>query len=114
MAQKQPNGPCPFGARRQHEWMTRADNGVVECNFCQAAANIGLFADTPDLLAALEAYQCAECHGRGMVNTPCPDPQCGDSTWDHECGLGSRPCLKCGGVSAAVQARAAIAKARRG
>ena len=65
-----------------------------------------------ELLAALEAYQCTECAGRGMVNTPCPDPQCGDSTWDHACGLGSRPCVKCRGVSAAVQARAAIAKAQ--
>ena len=54
MTQKKPNGPCPFGALRQHEWMTRADNGVVECNFCQAAANIGLFAATPDLLAACQ------------------------------------------------------------
>ena len=54
MTQKKPNGPCPFGAYRQHEWMIRADNDVVECNLCQAAANIGLFAAAPDLLAALE------------------------------------------------------------
>ena len=51
---QQPNGPCPFGAERQHEWMTRADNGVVECNLCQAAANVRLFAARSDLLAALE------------------------------------------------------------
>ena len=54
MTQKKPNGPCPFGAYRQHEWMIRADNDVVECNLCQAAANIGLFAAAPDLLAAAE------------------------------------------------------------
>lgn len=26
-----------------------------------------------------------------LVDVPCPDPQCGDSTWDHECGLGVKP-----------------------
>ena len=51
---KEPNGPCPLGADRQHEWTSRADNGVVECNFCQAAANVGLIALVPELLAALE------------------------------------------------------------
>lgn len=67
-----------------------------------------------DLLTALEAYQCRECRGRGRVDTPCPDPQCGDSTWDHECGLGSRPCSNCGGVTADELARAAITKAGGG
>lgn len=23
-----------------------------------------------------------------QVHGPCPDPQCGDSTWDHDCELG--------------------------
>lgn len=23
-----------------------------------------------------------------MIESGCPDPQCGDSTWDHECQLG--------------------------
>ena len=66
---EQPNGPCPFGALRQHEWMTRADNGVVECNFCQAAANIGLFA-APDLLAALEAVQNAHIRLTATASLP--------------------------------------------
>ena len=57
---QQPNGPCPFGAERQHEWMTRADNGVVECNLCQAAANVRLFAARSDLLEALRDYLVAE------------------------------------------------------
>jgi hypothetical protein len=27
---------------------------------------------------------------KDTVSLPCDDPQCGDSTWDHECTLGRR------------------------
>lgn len=41
-----------------------------------------------------------------QVPNSCPDPQCGDSTWDHECQLGgSRPDTKLvDTVAALVQA----------
>lgn len=31
---------------------------------------------------------CQKCGGKGSIRTVtfCRDPQCGDSTWDHECG----------------------------
>jgi hypothetical protein len=33
---------------------------------------------------------CLGC--AGGKNIPCHDPQCGDSTWDHECTAGWKAC----------------------
>lgn len=40
---------------------------------------------------ATKALHCKCCKG-GYDPTPCRDPQCGDSTWDHECPSGYEPC----------------------
>jgi len=40
----------------------------------------------------IEVRRCARCRGRGDL--PCPDPQCGDSTWDHACEEGA-DCQDC-------------------
>jgi hypothetical protein len=45
-----------------------------------------------------EAMKCGPCEGRGRVETTCGDPQCGDSTWDHDCGEGAAPCSACKGT----------------
>ncbi len=37
---------------------------------------------------------CPKCGGRGWLE--CDDPQCSDSTWDHDCTAGAT-CDKCGG-----------------
>lgn len=42
---------------------------------------------------------CWRCRGTGTVEAPCSDPQCGDSTWDHECDDGRKvPCSYCDGT----------------
>lgn len=42
-----------------------------------------------------EMFEAYRDHGfkdvTRLVDVPCPDPQCGDSTWDHECQLGVKP-----------------------
>lgn len=42
-----------------------------------------------------KTYDCMTCSGTGLVFVDCDDPQCGDSTWDHECNAGSDPCPAC-------------------
>lgn len=43
--------------------------------------------------------KCRGCDGQGTVATHCQDPQCGDSTWDHDCGDGSKTCPTCKGTT---------------
>jgi len=38
--------------------------------------------------------ECPKCHGSGTQD--CDDPQCHDSTWDHDCNAGR--CDACHGV----------------
>lgn len=40
---------------------------------------------------------CIECRGMKYTFLRCEDPQCGDSTWDHECG-GTTTCPTCKGT----------------
>lgn len=42
---------------------------------------------------------CVRCGGKRSIETRCADPQCGDSTWDHECGDGYEPCPDCSPVT---------------
>jgi len=52
---------------------------------------------------------CRRCNGAGKVPSRCPDPQCGDSTWDHMCELGGYdPCPACEGTGLTTSARAAL------
>lgn len=45
------------------------------------------------LAGRLAASVCHECGGRGELILDCTDPQCGDSTWDHNCTAGrTKPC----------------------
>ena len=65
------------------------------------------------LAAAREALKkriwCQRCDGQGDWELDCTDPQCGDSTWDHYCTVGSRKtCPDCKGSGNDEQARAAL------
>lgn len=46
----------------------------------------------PRLNMANVTELCRMCKGTGTVYTSCDDPQCGDSTWDHDCNAGEQPC----------------------
>lgn len=53
--------------------------------------------DGEDLIANGRMLECPRCEGSGQIKTECHDPQCGDSTWDHNCGMGFEKCRKCHG-----------------
>lgn len=38
---------------------------------------------------------CTICGGKGGKAVVCSDPQCGDSTWDHDCEAVWDPCPVC-------------------
>jgi len=68
--------------------------------------------ETIDLMAALtnslakqaappEPRRCKKCGGAGTLD--CDDPQCGDSTWDHNCTAGLK-CRECDGKGFIVEA----------
>lgn len=52
-----------------------------------------------EIRAAL-AKGCPKCKGEGTINVDCDDPQCGDSTWDHNCNEGVEACPACNGTKA--------------
>lgn len=44
----------------------------------------------PGGAAAVRLRQALEEIAKETISVPCDDPQCGDSTWDHECTAGRR------------------------
>ena len=91
------HGYIPQGSTLGRSLIQLADNydGYREdCAFlAHARADVLALVDEVE---RLRTPRCSRCGGTGEIDAYCRDPQCGDSTWDHECGEGGKePCPVC-------------------
>lgn len=77
----------------RHEAMRLASSISAVPHYCASAAEVR--AKVAEVLRAALAewgvpQHCPGC--QGGHSTQCQDPQCGDSTWDHDCDAGYENC----------------------
>ena len=85
------------GERGLDDWQREASEIERALGWAGPGIDRGTFGDRMALLhsevsEALEAFRSwGLVDATKPVTVPCADPQCGDSTWDHDCTWTTRP-----------------------